>query len=92
MIFVKRISVMIAASMNVSNAIKSSARSVVKQANLATRVSTVINAIAGDAMTMKKLMLFSYGAVDAMLNLAMIAGSEGIDRDNCIAQHVSIIV
>ena len=82
-------SVMIATNVNVSNAIKSSARSVFTKTNMSINVTTVIKAIAGDAMTAKKL-IFTH-AVDAISNVAMIADSKGIDRD-CIAQNVSNIV
>ena len=50
---------------------------------LSINVTTVMHAIAGDAMMMKELMITH--AVDAMSNVAMIAGSNGIGRDSCTA-------
>ena len=72
---------------NVSNAMKSFACIVLRKANVSMNVTTVINAIARTAM-MRKLILFTH-AVDAMLNVAKIADSTGINRNNCIVHNES---
>ena len=83
----RTVSVMNVTNINVSNAMKRSARNVLfgrkSESNLSVNVTTVINAIAGDAMTMKKMILFTHAVSD----VAMIADSEGIDS-HCIAQMV----
>ena len=88
------ISVTIATNMNVSNAMKISVRDVFRMTELSVNASIAINSIAGNAMKMMKMMnqLVYSIAVDAMSNsnVAMIVFSKGIDRNNSIAQNVSI--
>ena len=83
---VQKKSVMIVTNINVSDAMMISVRSVLMKANLSANVTTAIIAIVGHAMamTIQQLILFTR-AVDAISNVAMIAGSNGIGRDSCTA-------
>ena len=83
-------SVIIAANMIVSNAMKSSARCVLRKAIVSKNVNTAINATVEDATKMMKKSLKFTTAFDAMLNVVMIVCFKNFDRKNCIAQNVSI--
>ena len=82
-------SVVIAANMNASNAMKSSAWTVLRE-TISINVNTAINAIVEDATKMMKTSLKFTNAFDAMLNAVMIVCFKNFDRKHCIAQNVSI--
>ena len=79
---------MIATNINVPNAMKSSAWIVFRIAEMSTNVSTAVKSIATNAVM--KMIQESTFVVDAIPNVARIVFSKGIDRNNCIAQNVSI--
>ena len=81
---------MIAANMIVSNAMKSSAWSVLRQAAVSKNVNTARNASVEDATKIMKKSLKFTNAFDAMVNVVMIVCFKNFDRKNCIAQNVSI--
>ena len=81
--------VTIATNVDVSNAIERSARNVFRKEKTFLNVTTAINAIAGNVMTMKKLILLTDGAVGVMAVAASNVVSQDIDEDSWIAKDVS---
>ena len=77
--------VTIATNVNVSNAIERSARNVFRKEKTFLNVTTTINVIAGNVMTM----MLTVGAINVMLNAASNVVSKDIDEDSWIAQNVS---